>query len=95
MSGASVEAIQLTQREEEALAAVAHLHDTRGLCPTVREVSAEMGIRASSVSWAHQLVMRLRAFGLVTKEERASRTLRPTPAGRAYLHARRRKAVGS
>lgn len=63
---------------ETVLRAIVALQRRKGFLPTFREVAAEAGCSLSNVS-NHVVAMRKR--GLVSFEDRVSRTLRVTDAG--------------
>lgn len=60
-------------REQQLLAAIKRLSDARGFQPTMRELSAAMGV---SVARVHQLVIACERKGLITREPGLARTYR-------------------
>lgn len=55
-----------------------------GYCPTVRDLMGILGLASESTVWTHLWDLRNR-YGVVTWEDKLTRTLRLTDAGRAIV----------
>lgn len=69
----------LTEAQEIVLDFIRDFTADNGFAPTVREVTEALEWKSPSV--AHDLLLRLKARGLVTWQERSPRTLRVLEGG--------------
>lgn len=75
------QASDLSPRQTDVCVAIARLTKDHGCPPTIRELSAELGLRSTNSTAQH--IRALRKKGAVEWRDGCSRTLRLTPMGLA------------